>query len=1664
MNPKSTLRSFLSIASSAVLTISYAQATNLYWDVNGAGTAGFSTVVGAWNGTNQFWNDSNLGSTGTVIAVPTSGDDLFISQATTNTGSITISGATKNASSITFLANVGPTTTITGGIIIIGGTGTSSGIFQQSTGGNAISSALQLNSANTAFNFTNSSSGGLTIGAVTGTAASGTQTITVGSSSSGNITLNGVIADVSGSATKVALTVNSLGVGVTTLSGANTYTGKTTLSAGTLSINSIQNAGSVTANALGRPAAGADSIIDLAATGTLRYTGTGHSSDRVINLTTAAGGNFTLDASGASGTFALTGGVTNAGTSAISTLALTGTGLGSQSGAIVNGTSPNVTAVTKSGTGTWALSGTNTYTGITTVNAGTLAIAKQLSLYNNTPASWTAANINVKSGATLALNLDSAGSAGFDSSNLNTLLGNISVATTAAQGLQAGASIGFDTSTATGATFTQGNAITNSTGAFGGLIGVTKLGAGTLVFDKANTYTGPTTISAGTLQLNPGGAIAGPIFNNGTFLVNKPGTLTIGTDFPAFIAGTGSIAVLAGSTITVNAPTALQNTAIDTTGGSFALSGVTTPSFGGLSGAAGDLATVISSGYSGVTNLTLNPASGASYTYGGIIANGLPAGMSLTKTGAGTQILQGNNSYTGATNINAGTLTLSGAAGALASTTINLNGGGLTLDNTTNLGTRVSDSATVNVNGNSALTFSQVATAATSYAETIDTLSLQSGFLTYTGSQAAIGQTSNVLFNTLSRSGATNTSTVNFAGTSLGIDARNTINFGAGVTTATDLGPWAVVNGADFASYSTANGIVTATSSTLAVASSSNSTNWKLTGGNITITNGTNPLYKTLLISDGSARTLTTTGNTVSVGGISSIGQNHVISGTGAVQTLAAGDALYINVGSAATNNALAISSVIQNNTTASSLVKYGAGTLTLSNASNTYSGGTVINAGTVSVTVDGHLGAAGAGITFNGTARLSAPAVVSTRPITINGSSTLATFIGNGIFTTSGDVTGSGGIFLDGGLSAGSDVILNGTGNAFLGPITIGNVLSVGTQQYALTVGSLADSATANGNIILNYQGTRGNGIFGFYYNNASSTSLTLANRQIVLANTGGTPGNNIANNSISPSAFLAVDTNLAVTTPSATSLVLGGTNTGANAFAGIIGNGASTALSLTKNGAGRWTLSGPNTYTGATTVSAGTVVGIGANAFGSTSGISIAGAGTLSLRGNTNTNFVKASDSSPYTVNNSASGSTINVDRVSGTGAATMTIGNLTTTSTAGTWGLNFTGANGVSLSAGALNTPVSTIAATHTITNSITGGGSLTLASVFNQATTVDSPDLVFAGTGTTIVSGAITQTLADMYLFKLGAGTLLLNGSNTYSGVTSVNAGTLGGAGLIAGEVTVAAAGSLAPGAGASTAGTLSIGGVLDLSAPLDGGAGKLNFELGPIANSDKIALTGGASLTIGGNFLDFSDFNFSSLSGLQNGTYKLITSANPISGGLDTTPANLTGPIGAGTGILQITGNDVELLVSGIAGASPYDTWAAGPFTNPFTNSLPGVDFDNDGLSNLLEFVLGGDPTISQAGIAPAVTSSGGNLVMTFKRSDASELAPAVSVKVELSTDLSFSTPADDITIGPVTDAGPIAPSDASYTVTNSGAFDTIVLTLPQGAAPKKFARVKAVQP
>ena len=444
--------------------------------------------------------------------------------------------------------------------------------------------------------------------------------------------------------------------------------------------------------------------------------------------------------------------------------------------------------------------------------------------------------------------------------------------------------------------------------------------------------------------------------------------------------------------------------------------------------------------------------------------------------------------------------------------------------------------------------------------------------------------------------------------------------------------------------------------------------------------------------------------------------------------------------------------------------------------------------------------------------------------------------------------------------------------------------------------------------------------------------------------------------------------------------------------------------------------------------------------------SGISIQGAGTLSLRNDSSVSFTNGT--SAYNIANSASGATINVDRVTGIGTNTITVGNLTTTSTAVTWQLNFTGANGVGLNAGALTTPTAA-AGSHTISNNISGGGALTLSSVAGGGTGA-AATLIFGGAGNTTVSGAITQAATAQALTKNGAGTLLLNGTSSCTGMTTVNAGTLGGTGTITGSVTVLAAGSLAPGA---SAGTLSIGGGLTVTAMATGGTGKLKYELDTIAASDKLAVTG--TLIIGSDVLGFSDFNFTALGGLQNGTYKLITSGG-ITGTLDPIPANLTGTIGAGTGTLQITGNDLELVVSGV-GSDPYATWSGGAAFN--------ADANNDGVKNGLAWLLGAaNKDVNATGLLPSVSESAGKLIMTFDCLSAANRGTAL-LNLQYSKDLGLTDLWSSHTaLVPGTAPVTTTVNSVTFNTTVNGALIHVVAEIPASAASpgtKLFGRLNA---
>jgi autotransporter-associated beta strand protein len=192
-----------------------------------------------------------------------------------------------------------------------------------------------------------------------------------------------------------AFLIKKFGAGTLQMSGKNTYTGQTILESGALSVTSINSftkgmgkAGS----SLGAPPDIESGEIVIGETGKegeciLIYTGSGETSDRVMNLA-GKKSTVTFDQSG-TGLLKLTSTFVISGYGADKTIVLKGdtAGTGEIAGNIVNPhdrAGKAITAVTKSGTGTWTLSGANTYSGKTTVTQGTLSIASALSLGDKT--------------------------------------------------------------------------------------------------------------------------------------------------------------------------------------------------------------------------------------------------------------------------------------------------------------------------------------------------------------------------------------------------------------------------------------------------------------------------------------------------------------------------------------------------------------------------------------------------------------------------------------------------------------------------------------------------------------------------------------------------------------------------------------------------------------------------------------------------------------------------------------------------------------------------------------------------------------------------------------------------------------------------------------------------------------------------------------------------------------------------------------------------------------------------------------------------------------------------------------------------------------------------------------------------------------------------------
>jgi autotransporter-associated beta strand protein len=133
--------------------------------------------------------------------------------------------------------------------------------------------------------------------------------------------------------------------------------------------------------------------------------------------------------------------------------------------------------------------------------------------------------------------------------------------------------------------------------------------------------------------------------------------------------------------------------------------------------------------------------------------------------------------------------------------------------------------------------------------------------------------------------------------------------------------------------------------------------------------------------------------------------------------------------------------------------------------------------------------------------------------------------------------------------------------------------------------------------------------------------------------------------------------------------------------------------------------------------------------------------------------------------------------------------------------------------------------------------------------------------------------------------------------------------------------------------------------------------------------------------------------------------------------------------------------------------SPYADWASNSEQGltAGVNDGPLADPDRDGISNLLEFTLGGAPMAGSRTILPALTYIGGAWLFEYERSDLS-LAPASLQEVEYGSDLTGWTA---LTI-PATSAEPV-------TITPGSPTDHVKVTLPDLGAGG-FVRLKVTQP
>ncbi len=582
----------------------------------------------------------------------------------------------------------------------------------------------------------------------------------------------------------------------------------------------------------------------------------------------------------------------------------------------------------------------------------------------------------------------------------------------------------------------------------------------------------------------------------------------------------------------------------------------------------------------------------------------------MTLGGSGTQALSGANiTYTGGTSLNNGTLKLTNTSGWASNVTIG-----------------ASNSPTLQLNTNLAAdswTFSKTITGGSANATVSKTgpgtviLQSTAGANTYTGLTSVTNGT--LAYGTNNDQIGTGDVTVNGSAAVLSLGARTdsvgivTLDGGGQITGTTGVltstGSFEMKNGSASAIFGGSGIALNKTTGGTVTLTGSNTFSGLTTisAGVLSINNinasfsAAQPLGENAALTLGSAGT---TGTLLYTGGTTTLNKAITVtnSGGGIIKN-SGGGTMNLTGGISKDGSTLTLTGGIFNITTngitgssANSDLIVDAATVTLGVA-DTYNGPTYLrNAGIINANVANALptangrspiimddtGSGSSNLVLGASQAIASLTGAATSSVNLN-ANTLTIGAASGSTTFAGGISGTNGALIK---DLASTLTLGGN-NTFTGGVTInGGVLQLGNA------GAL-NSTTPNA--------------ITFGPSVAAGTKLQLNGNSVTISalNTNATPGSPVIEDANATTATLTLNTSIT------------------NTYAGILQDGASGTLAFTKSGAGTLNLMASNTYTGATSISAGKLVldhsGSNTGALGNTA-VSVGGSGSLQVKGNTN------------------------------------------------------------------------------------------------------------------------------------------------------------------------------------------------------------------------------------------------------------------------------------------------------------------------------------------------------------------------------------------------------------------------------------------------------------